>query len=174
MSEIWREIPGYERLYEVSDQGRVRSLDRLVTCGYGSQRRARGRLRKLVSATRKDTVAYLTITLSKDGRTVLRYVHRLVAAAFLGQCPAGLEVCHGPLGTLNNSVANLRYGTHGSNELDKQRDGTSRCRPVRNSNGEIFSSLTAAASATRCPLSKIWEVCNGRRHTTQHLKWEYV
>ncbi|KKL71721.1 hypothetical protein LCGC14_2092100 [marine sediment metagenome] len=39
------------------------------------------------------------------------YVHRLVAAAFIGPCPIGQQVCHGPAGELDNSVSNLYHGS---------------------------------------------------------------
>jgi hypothetical protein len=174
MNEIWKAVPGYAGCYEVSDQGRVRSIDRDVTWGGGCKRSARGRVRKLTPSARGDKAVYLTVTLSKESRIACRYVHRLVAEAFLGPCPDGQEVCHGPIGTLDNSISNLRYGTHGSNELDKQRDGTSRCRPVRNSNGEVFPSLVNAGRATNSSPQKIWAVCNGLRQSTKDLKWEYI
>jgi hypothetical protein len=52
------------------------------------------------------------------------YVHDLVAEAFIGAKPAGLEVCHGPAGRVVNAAANLRYDTRSNNALDRHRDGT--------------------------------------------------
>lgn len=172
--ETWKPVPGYEGYYDVSDQGQVRSVDRDVTCRGGCKRSVKGRVRKLTLATRGDKMVYLTVTLSRESRIACRYVHRLVAEVFLGPCPQDKEVCHGPAGAVNNTISNLRYDTHAANELDKQRDGTSRCRPVRNSNGEIFPSLTKAGQATNSSPQKIWAVCNGLRQSTKDLKWEYV
>ena len=53
-----------------------------------------------------------------------RYVHRLVLEAFVGPCPDGMECCHEDGDTQNNSVANLRWGTHHENMLDQDRHGT--------------------------------------------------
>lgn len=53
---------------------------------------------------------YLTVELEKDGIKDTVYVHDLVAAAFLGPCPKGMVVCHGPGGPLDNSAENLFYG----------------------------------------------------------------
>jgi hypothetical protein len=58
------------------------------------------------------------------GRVSQRYVHRLVLEAFVGPCPPGQEALHGPRGTADNSLANLRWGTHVENNADKLRDGT--------------------------------------------------
>lgn len=51
-------------------------------------------------------------------------VHRLVMLAFVGLCPPGQEVLHGPGRELDNRLVNLKYGTHSENTLDKYRDGT--------------------------------------------------
>ena len=51
-------------------------------------------------------------------------IHRLVANAFIGPRPEGLETCHGPLGKCVNTPENLSYGTHSENMLDCLRDGT--------------------------------------------------
>lgn len=55
----------------------------------------------------------------------MRSVHQLVALAFLGPCPAGQYVLHGPGGKLDNSLDNLSYGTPADNNgRDRLRDGT--------------------------------------------------
>jgi hypothetical protein len=51
-------------------------------------------------------------------------IHKLVAEAFIGPCPEGQEVRHGPKGYADNSVGNLCYGTHAENMADMVRDGT--------------------------------------------------
>lgn len=111
----WRSVADYEGLYEVSDIGQVRSLPRKYCTG---------RILKPYLLPR----GYLKVFLSKNGEETSRYVHHLVAEAFIGQRPAGMEVCHGPNGLSDNSVNNLYYGTHVSNNVeDKVRDGTFIC-----------------------------------------------
>lgn len=106
MSE-WRSVLGFEGLYEISDDGQVRS--------------ARGRLRKPVENRPN---GYLTVQLRRDLRTHKRYIHRLVLEAFVGPCPPGMECCHrdGDIG--NNSVPNLYWGTRKQNIEDMLRHGT--------------------------------------------------
>jgi len=70
------------------------------------------------------THGYHYVGLSVDGVVRTRVVHQLVAEAFIGPCPAGQKVCHGPTGKLDNRPSNLSYGSHSDNHLDKRRDGT--------------------------------------------------
>lgn len=67
---------------------------------------------------------YLCVTLYRDGKPYKRKIHALVAEAFIGPRPGGLEVLHGPDGKLDNRASQLRYDTHRRNNLDKFRDGT--------------------------------------------------
>jgi hypothetical protein len=105
--ERWRPVVGWEGVYEVSSLGRIRKL-----------------LPQDIRPTLKG--AYLAVTLrGPDGRSLSTSVHSLVAEAFIGPRPAGEDVCHGPAGHLDNSVANLSYGTHAKNcGPDRYRDGT--------------------------------------------------
>jgi hypothetical protein len=123
MSERWRAIEGFENLYEVSDLGRVRSLDRLVhqVNRWGPMVSLyRGRiLRATVSAS-----GYLQVTLSKGGKCFQRHVHVLVALAFHGPRPDGLLVCHDDGNKLNCREINLYYGNFKSNAEDAARHGT--------------------------------------------------
>lgn len=113
----WRPIAGQEGRYEVSDEGQVRSLDRVT----------RGRLfRGQVLSPAPNPAGYLTVALLRiDGGSITQRVHRLVAEAFLGPRPAGMHTCHNDGDQKNNAAANLRYDTQSSNELDKVRHGTS-------------------------------------------------
>jgi hypothetical protein len=105
--ERWRRVPG-ARGYQASSRGRVRSVTRTLSDG----RTAGGML--LAAAPDKD--GYLCVTLS--GRRVP--VHVIVARTFIGPCPDGQEVLHGPGGQQDNAAASLRYGTHLENERDKR------------------------------------------------------
>lgn len=116
MIEEWRSVVGYERLYEVSNQGAVRSLPRK---GGNNRTYGGGSL-----ALKVRTNGYLYVPLSREGKHKWVYVHKLVAEAFIGPRPLGMEVCHGPAGKLENSSWNLGYGTHQKNELDRLRDHT--------------------------------------------------
>lgn len=113
--ERWQPVVGWEGLYEVSDRGQVRSLRRRTASGM--------RGGKLLTQY-PDSQGYLQVGLCRDGTCITKKVHRLVAEAFLGPAPAGMETRHGPAGNQRNSVTNLSYGTRVENHADKVRDGT--------------------------------------------------
>ena len=118
MRELWRPVVGYEGLYEVSNQGRVRSLDRRVESQPGVFYMKPGRVLKLCPGY------YPNVRLSKNGVGKTWEVHRLVAEAFLGPAPEGMEVCHGSANRADNRLCNLRYATRAANSADRYRDGT--------------------------------------------------
>ena len=123
-AERWLPIPDWEGYYEVSDLGRVRSIERLVSYRGGTPRRIKSRILR----QHTDKFGRKEVTLSVDGRSSLRRVHRLVLAAFVGPPPPGTECCHNDGDPANNSLGNLRYDSHSANMLDKQRHGTDHRR----------------------------------------------
>lgn len=117
--ETWRPVVGYEGAYEVSDLGRVRSLDRMVYAGRGREREHVGRV---LSVHTGDKYSKVRLKLDGDGGTTWN-VHTLVALAFLGPCPEGAEVCHENGDAHDNRPANLRYDTHSANMHDRVAHG---------------------------------------------------
>ena len=114
MNELWQPVLGYEGFYEVSDQGRVRSLDRVVQ---------KTRYGKTYSSTLNGKVlkpgfdgdGREQVPLSKKGKVVRRHVHSLVAYSFIGLRPEGLEIDHVNGDHLDNRSCNLEYVTHEEN-----------------------------------------------------------
>lgn len=129
-SEHWLPVPGWEGYYEVSDQGRARSLDREIVSLPSSlrpdlRRRCRGQELKLTRRrTPKGRPARVTVRLNGDGRRKEFAVHRLVLSAFVGPCPAGMEGCHNNGNAFDNCLQNLRWDTTSENNLDRVRHGT--------------------------------------------------
>lgn len=127
MTETWKAVPGFEGLYEVSDMGRVRTVERTVTGFWGRGRGLKTRLvrqhemRAYVNTARG---GYRYVNLHKDGLQHMRRVAVLVAAAFLGPRPEGRQVCHCDGNPANDVLANLRYGTPKENSADKLLHGT--------------------------------------------------
>lgn len=116
-------MPGYEGLYEVSDLGKVRSLDRYVRGRYGL-RLSPGRI--LRQALTGGASPRWCVALHKDGVGTTRLVHHLVLEAFRGARPPGKYGCHGPAGPWENAVWNLAWKTGRDNQgADRVRDGTS-------------------------------------------------
>jgi hypothetical protein len=120
MTETWKPVVGFEGLYEVSNAGCIRSLDRLVPHRSGGTRLVRG---KVLRATRGSN-GYPLVDLSQEGTRTTRTVHSLVAEAFLGPRPAGADICHEDGTRSNCEAGNLRYDTRSNNHRDKKRHGT--------------------------------------------------
>ena len=110
-NEVWLPILGYEGRYEVSSLGRVRSLPRSRTKG--------GFL-----ALPPDSHGRPHVTLHKDGGQKVAQVHRLVANAFHGPLPPGMETRHLDGNPTNNVATNLVYGTRSENQRDSVQIGT--------------------------------------------------
>lgn len=118
-AEEWRPVVGYERQYEVSSLGRVRSLDRIVIGSNGISQKWSGRILKSSAKPGR----YLTVALSGQKTAG---VHVLVAAAFIGPRPKGADVCHSDGNKHENTVPNLRYDTRSGNLRDRHTHGTYR------------------------------------------------
>ena len=113
--EQWRDISGFENYYQVSNFGRVRSLDRVVNHTPAIKRRIKGRA---LSPGRK-TNGYYHVNLMINGRQYASHLHRLVLTAFVGDPPAGMECCHNDGDRSNNNLSNLRWDSHKANCLDR-------------------------------------------------------
>lgn len=169
--ENWRDITGYEGFYQVSNLGRVRSVDRLVRHYRGGTRKLKGKILRL---SPMDDIGHLAVHLCKKGTRLDIGVHRLVAAAWISPRPIGQQVRHGPNGVSDNSVSNLCYGTRREDCLDKRRDGTHGGRAIRRSDGIEFISMAVAAEESNCRRQNIWAVCNDINKTTGGFGWEYI
>lgn len=122
--EIWRKVQD-SRDYEVSSLGRVRSLDRTVATANGHVRRYCGSIIK----PSLNSKGYPRTWIRRfDGSREHALVHVLVARAFLGVPPDGMEVAHNDGNRLNAAVSNLRYDTHAGNLADMVVHGTRRSR----------------------------------------------
>jgi hypothetical protein len=118
--EQWRPIPGWEGLYSVSDQGRVRSERRTVTRTDGIRRVCPEKILKSINSS--DGRLHVSLC-DRPKRVVTKRIHQLVLLAFVGPCPEGMEVLHWDDNSANNRLSNLRYGTRSENQFDSVRNG---------------------------------------------------
>lgn len=121
MTEEWRDIRDWEDIYQVSNLGRVRSLDRVIKhrSRHGTIGNASLKGRILKPWTHQN--GYLVVYLSDRtrGRSISRRVHQLVCEAFYGPRPEGHEVAHYDAVKINNAASNLRWATHYENMQDR-------------------------------------------------------
>ena len=120
MAENWRDVPGHEGRYMVSDQGRMRSL-------------LRAGLMQLT--IRADGYVQVTLTKARGGQKA-HYVHTLVLRAFVGPPPQGQETRHLSGIRSDNRLVNLCYGTPKENQADRERHGTAP-RGEKNANAKL-------------------------------------
>jgi len=123
-SEIWKDIPGYENIYQASDLGRIKSLGRTIDNNRGSLTRLKERILK----PGKIKGGYTIVILSGKGIAV----HQLVAMAFLNHKPCGfkLVVDHINNTTCDNRLENLQILSHRSNINKSKSLGKSKYRGV--------------------------------------------
>ena len=166
MSEDWKPVKGYEGLYEVSDTGRVRSLPRTIIRKNGrpihfpakemSERMTRG--------------GYIQVKLSKGGKSSTRFVHRLVADAFISNPRKLPQVNHKNEVKTDNRAVNLEwcdnaynhnYGTiNERTSATRARMGDSRIIVHAESNGvKIYRTAKAASDDTGVSLYHIFNAC---------------
>ena len=117
--EVFKPIPGYEGIYEVSNLGNVKSLERINAIG----RKQKERILK-PRATR----GYYGISLYKDNKSKSRTIHQLVAEAFLNHKPCGLKlvVNHIDVNKQNNKSDNLEIVTNRENSNRKHLKSSSK------------------------------------------------
>lgn len=121
-AELWRPISNFPA-YQVSDLGRVRSLDRTVSFIREGVKRTSFLRGKILKATIGGN-GYLQVSLSQNAEISNCSVHVLVAGAFKGPRPAGLNVLHEDGNKLNCRASNLYHGTQIDNAQDAIRHGT--------------------------------------------------
>lgn len=188
MEEVWKDIKGYEGLYQVSNLGRVKSLDRYVAHKNNS-------IRFIESKIKNQTVnqsGYLVTHLCKNSKSSSFLVHRLVAQTFIHNPNNLPEVNHKDEVKTNNCVDNLEWCDHYYNSNYGTR--TERLRPhlnkVRKKSNDVLSktvhqytldgvlintykSTRATAKYGFCPPS-VARCCRGVHKTYKGYIWKYA
>lgn len=173
--EIWKDVIGYEGLYQVSDLGRVKRV-----AGY------RCRVERVLK-TQNAGAGYLQVGLCRDGKRSMRHVHRLVLEAHAGLAPEGCEGNHKNGITGDNCVANLEWVTCSENHKHAYRvlgreptggiskgEANGNARLTRQQVIEIRE-LAVAGEHTQRELGELFGVSNQaisaivRRETWQHV-----
>lgn len=183
----WKDIPGFEGLYEASTSGEIRSIKRVVYNGVANHVLKERILKPIPNGT-----GYFGVCLRKDNCSKRMYVHRLVAMAFLRTKNYLLEVNHIDGNRANNNVLNLEWVTRSENHFHRYKtlkqkgvnEGKTgalnwRSKPVNmiNMQNEVvkkFPGVMEAARQLKVNESSIRCALYGRSKTCLGYKWEYA
>ena len=172
MSEIWKDIQGYEELYQVSNLGRVKSLDK-----YDKHNRfKRGKIKAICD----NGNGYCVVNLKVDGKQKSRTVHRLVATAFIPNPKNLPEINHIDGNKKNNNVSNLEWcdrrhnATHAVQNKLSTEFGQRKVICVELN--KEFNSVTEAENWVGVKGSRISNVCKLKRgcKTCGGYHWRYA
>lgn len=192
MQEIWKDIEDYEGLYQVSNLGRVKSLER-----YQQNHSKFQKIEEKMKSIHTKSNGYQFVQLYKDNRMKNIYVHKLVAQAFIPNIDNKPEVNHIDGNKLNNSVKNLEWVTSNENNKHKWSTGLQRfsekqskitkennqkykSRPIKQLDlqGNYIRTWGNAHEASRqlgIDRSCISQCCNnGRNKTAGGYKWSFA
>lgn len=163
--EIWRTVKNYEGIYEVSNQGRVKSLSRYVK----QDKHIRLVSERILKASKRND-GYKIVSLCRDGNKYIGLVHRLVAEAFLPNPENKIDVDH--INTIrdDNRVVNLRWATRKenlNNEISIKRQGKKK-KVKCITTGEVFDSITSASKKCNISNHSIGACCNDKRESVKN------
>lgn len=202
--EKWKDILGYEGLYQASNYGRIKSLEKFVeSVSHGKP--CMRHIRECILQLQSHPNDYLQVNLNVDGKSKTFRVHTLIWEAFNGEIPEGMEIDHINAVRSDNRLENLRIMTHQENlnnpltviKRSNARKGMfkgeknpmyGRKRPdtvtllskrvdqIDKITGEILHQWKSTMECERNGFTSgsVSECCNGKLQTHRGCKWKYV
>lgn len=170
MNEIWKDIKNFEGLYQVSNLGRIKSLERKTNYIYkkGGQHLIKEKIIKQF----QNKYGYLKCFLYKNGTRKTFNVHRLVAQAFIPNPNNLPQVNHKDENKKNNNIVNLEWCSNQYNAKYSKNKAVIQY----DTNGKYineYSSIIDASNITNTCYSKIGSVCQGKRKKAGGFIWKY-
>ena len=177
--EHWKDICGYEGLYQISDAGRVKSVSRKVRYKSGYERAIPERILALAQNSRSERDWYYVVSLSKENRIKRCFVHRLVAEHFVPVAHGRNIVNHIDGDKHNNKASNLEWVTPSGNKMHAVYTGldtpTFGIKSVYClTNGKVYPSASYAARELSLDGSSISKVCRGVYKYTKGMVFRYA
>lgn len=183
-NEIWKDIPGYVGIYQVSNYGRIKSLSRLIYRKNGQISKTQGK----ILSPGIDKYGYYIVVLC-NGKKETKTVHRIVALAFINNPNNLPEIDHKDGNRKNNKVENLRWVTrkeNANNPISKLRYSHA-AKQIKNykylmqsvrqiKDGKViaeYESMREAERQTNIAHSSIKKAINGKLKNAGGFQWEY-
>lgn len=176
MVEEWKDIEGYEGLYQVSNLGRIKSLSRRVKCGNGYID-----TKEIILTPSKDTSGYLIVRLYKNGKGKTYKCHRLAAIAFIPNPNNLPQINHKDEDKENPRIENLEwcsnkyncnYGTH-NKRMAKSLSKTVYQYSLEGKFIRKWDSTIQCSREGGYNHRHVAECCIGKRKTHSKFKWSY-
>ena len=177
--EIWKDIKGYDGIYQISNMGRLRSLDRVVTTKAGWTQKHEG---ILIQTNSIQNSGYIAVPLHKNGKSVTHLLHRLVADAF-AENPNNYEcVNHKDQNKLNNRADNLEwctayYNCHYGDGAERSAETQRKEFYQIDMNGNVVKKWKGFNKIQRelgYQKKLIYLCCIGKRESYIGYKWAYA
>lgn len=187
--EEWKDIVGYEHIYQVSNCGRVKRISQRYVDKYGHKRCRSERILSQI----KSRCGYMLVHLSNDGLAKHLYVHRLVAEAFIENNDNNPQVNHKNGNKSDNHISNLEWNTRSENMIHAYKNGLNA--PSRSQLGKIgalsargkrilqfdknmnfireFNTAKDAANIVGCTPSAITRCANGKYKYVYGYIWKW-
>jgi len=176
-NEIWKDVVGYEGLYQVSNLGRVKGLERTIQ-GWGKSGYRPTKIKGKIMKASHDRGGYLLVGLSKDGKVKTEKVHRLVLKAFLEQPEGKNQVNHKNEIRDDNRLDNLewcdsKYNVNYGERVERsykpivQMDMNNKIIKIHASVRHAYEYLGKSMNG------HISSVCNGKRNDIYGYKWVF-
>ena len=173
--EEWRDIEGYEGIYQVSSKGRIKSKQREVKNGENTIKIKKESIRCVQVNKRRN--GYCEISLHKDGKEKRYKVHRLVAQAFIPNELNKSEVNHKDGNKENNCVENLEWVTSKENSKHAWDTGLAnanhkKVKVICKETGEVYESVVSCANILNIDKRTLFRILKGERKSTKGLTFE--
>lgn len=178
MKEIWEDIPEYTGMYQASNLGRIRSMDRKITqLANGGKTQFTYIKKGRILAQNIQNGGYFVVSISANAKRKICTVHRLVASAFIENPNNYRDVNHKDGNKKNNNIENLEWVEHSENikhsyrELKQKRHN----KPIRCiETGVVYSSCKEASDKTGINKCSINHAINGLYKHAGGFTWERV
>jgi hypothetical protein len=182
--EEWRDLVGYEGLYLISNNGKLKSLDKVIPYIDGRMKHMKGKMLKQCRAKTpgrsEDDTGYLQSRLTKNGKSKAWNVHILVARTFIPNPENKPIVNHKDGNKLNNYISNLEWATYSENnqhayDNNLKSDNTPVLK-INLDNGDVidrYNSIHEAGRKNNINKSNIHSVCNNKRNHAGGFNWRY-